>query len=166
MYTIRKLGPLRAHSSSAGLNALSVSAALLTAGGLFYTNSMQQRTFCSAASLSNVEKGKRLAARAAIDAHVKNGMNIGIGSGSTIVYGIERLAERIKQENLRIKVVPTSFQSEQECIKRGELGRSLYAIECEVQAPILFKHSPICSHGIFRHSSIYLKPNSSFGCHN
>lgn len=38
---------------------------------------------------------------------------VGIGSGSTIVYAVERLAERVKKENLSIVCVPTSFQAKQ-----------------------------------------------------
>ena len=62
-------------------------------------------------TLSPVESAKRLAARRAIDEWVKDGQVVGIGSGSTIVYGIHRLAERVRDEGLRVQCVPTSFQS-------------------------------------------------------
>jgi ribose 5-phosphate isomerase A len=42
---------------------------------------------------------------------VEDGMVIGLGTGSTIAYSMERLSERI-QKGLRIKGVPTSFQAE------------------------------------------------------
>ncbi|KAJ8318324.1 hypothetical protein KUTeg_003415 [Tegillarca granosa] len=35
---------------------------------------------------------------------------VGVGSGSTIVYAVQRLAERIKDEGLNVVCVPTSFQ--------------------------------------------------------
>lgn len=35
---------------------------------------------------------------------------VGIGSGSTIVYAVERLSERVKKEGLKLVCVPTSFQ--------------------------------------------------------
>lgn len=35
---------------------------------------------------------------------------LGVGSGSTIVYAVERLAERVHLENLHVVCVPTSFQ--------------------------------------------------------
>lgn len=38
---------------------------------------------------------------------------VGIGSGSTVVYAVERLAERVNQENLKIICIPTSFQAKQ-----------------------------------------------------
>jgi ribose 5-phosphate isomerase A len=42
---------------------------------------------------------------------VEDGMVIGLGTGSTIAYSMERLSERI-QKGLRIQGVPTSFQAE------------------------------------------------------
>lgn len=62
---------------------------------------------------STIESAKQLAAHKAVDENVKDGMNLGIGSGSTIVYAVERLAERVKAERLKIVCVPTSFQSHQ-----------------------------------------------------
>lgn len=44
---------------------------------------------------------------------------MGIGSGSTIVYAIERLAEKIKEENLDIQCIPSSFQSRQLLLKHN-----------------------------------------------
>mmetsp|Transcript_17158 Transcript_17158/g.33626 ORF Transcript_17158/g.33626 Transcript_17158/m.33626 type:complete len:238 (-) Transcript_17158:278-991(-) len=63
--------------------------------------------------MSGIEKAKDLAARAAVDEFVRDGMAVGIGSGSTIAYAVVRLAERIKEENLKIVCVPTSFQAKQ-----------------------------------------------------
>lgn len=45
--------------------------------------------------------------------HVKSGYKVGIGSGSTIVFAVDRLAQRVKCENLHVKCVPTSFQARQ-----------------------------------------------------
>ncbi|XP_038256263.1 ribose-5-phosphate isomerase isoform X1 [Dermochelys coriacea] len=59
------------------------------------------------------EEAKRVAAWAAVDNHVKNNQVLGIGSGSTIVPAVHRLAERVKQENLNIVCIPTSFQARQ-----------------------------------------------------
>src|SRR5512136_1192841 len=42
---------------------------------------------------------------------VEDGMVIGLGTGSTIAYSMERLSERIRK-GLRIQGVPTSFQAE------------------------------------------------------
>ena len=52
--------------------------------------------------MSGVEAAKRLAARAAVDAFIKNGHRVGIGSGSTVVYAVERIAERVKADKLEV----------------------------------------------------------------
>lgn len=64
-------------------------------------------------SSMSLEAAKRIAAAKAVDEHVRNKLKIGIGSGSTIVYAVQRLAERVKSENLDIICVPTSFQAKQ-----------------------------------------------------
>uniref|UniRef100_A0A674D0J5 ribose-5-phosphate isomerase n=1 Tax=Salmo trutta TaxID=8032 RepID=A0A674D0J5_SALTR len=56
------------------------------------------------------EEAKKLAGYAAVDNHVQNNQVVGVGSGSTIVYAVDRLAERVRQEKLNIVCVPTSFQ--------------------------------------------------------
>lgn len=59
----------------------------------------------------NFEVGKKAAAFKAVDNHVQSGNLVGVGSGSTIVYAVKRLSERIQDGSLRdIKCVPTSFQ--------------------------------------------------------
>nr|CAG4649542.1 EOG090X0ACL [Scapholeberis mucronata]SVE93773.1 EOG090X0ACL [Scapholeberis mucronata] len=65
-----------------------------------------------------VENAKRLAAFKAVDNHVVNGV-IGIGSGSTVVYAVERLAQRVKEEGLEVICVPSSFQAKQLIIQHG-----------------------------------------------
>jgi len=42
---------------------------------------------------------------------VNNGDVVGVGTGSTVFFFIERLAERVNKEGLKIKAVTTSFQS-------------------------------------------------------
>lgn len=70
--------------------------------------------------MSSAEAGKKAAAYKAVDNHVKDNQVIGIGSGSTIVYAVERLAQRVRDEHLKVKCVPTSFQSRQ-LITKNEL---------------------------------------------
>ncbi|VVC37731.1 Hypothetical protein CINCED_3A013985 [Cinara cedri] len=69
------------------------------------------RTPSGADKVQNVSK--MCAAHTAVDKHVKNGMKLGIGSGSTIVYSIQRLAQRVKDESLAVVCVPTSYQARQ-----------------------------------------------------
>lgn len=60
-----------------------------------------------------LESAKKIAAYRAIDEYVKNNSIIGIGSGSTIIYAVDRLVERVKEERLNIVCIPTSFQARQ-----------------------------------------------------
>lgn len=71
------------------------------------------KRFSSVHNKMSLESAKKIAAEKAVDEHVRNKLKIGIGSGSTIVYAVKRLAERVKNENLDIVCVPTSFQAKQ-----------------------------------------------------
>ena len=54
------------------------------------------------------------AARQAVDEYVQSGFVVGIGSGSTVVYAVERLGELVEETKLsNIKCIPTSFQAKQ-----------------------------------------------------
>ena len=57
--------------------------------------------------LSATDLAKDTAARAAV-ALVQDGMRLGLGSGSTAVFMVRRLAERIKAEGLRLRCAATS----------------------------------------------------------
>lgn len=50
---------------------------------------------------------------------VKDGQVIGVGSGSTVYVALFALATRVKQEGLRIKVIPASQESTMTCIQLG-----------------------------------------------
>lgn len=69
--------------------------------------------------MSSLESAKRIAAEKAVNEHVKDKLVIGIGSGSTIVYAVNRLVERVKAENLDIVCIPTSFQAKQLILNNG-----------------------------------------------
>lgn len=43
---------------------------------------------------------------------VRNGMRLGLGTGSTTAYALRALGRRIQQEGLEIQGVPTSFEAE------------------------------------------------------
>ncbi len=53
---------------------------------------------------------KRAAGYKAADM-VQDGMVVGLGTGSTVYYMIERLAERIQNEGLKVAGIPTSHQT-------------------------------------------------------
>ena len=56
---------------------------------------------------------KELAAR------VRDGEVIGVGTGSTVDLALDEIAKRVKQEGLRLTVVPTSLQSAWKCQEAG-----------------------------------------------
>lgn len=61
----------------------------------------------------SLDAAKKLAAAKAVDDCVKNNTVLGVGSGSTIVYAVERLKQRVAKENLNVVCIPTSFQARQ-----------------------------------------------------
>ncbi len=65
-----------------------------------------------------VEKAKKNAALEAVK-HVEDNCVIGLGSGSTIAYAVEELGKKIKLENLRVKAVPTSYQTLMLAVRYG-----------------------------------------------
>ena len=60
--------------------------------------------------LSPIEKAKFTAAKRAVD-YVKDGMRVGLGTGSTAAWMVRCLGERIKDEGLRVTGVPTSTRT-------------------------------------------------------
>ena len=69
------------------------------------------------ADLSPIDKAKFVAARRAV-AMVENGMKLGLGTGSTAAWMVRCLAERMREEGLRVTGVPTSSRT-------AELARQL-----------------------------------------
>lgn len=57
--------------------------------------------------LNPIDKAKFVAAKRAVD-FVEDGMKLGLGTGSTAAWMVRCLAERIREEGLRIVGVPTS----------------------------------------------------------
>ncbi len=61
---------------------------------------------------------KKIVAERAVDEYVKDGMNVGLGTGSTAYYAILRIAEKV-EEGYDLTCVATSVQSEQIARERG-----------------------------------------------
>jgi ribose 5-phosphate isomerase A len=70
------------------------------------------------------EKAKRAAGYQAADM-VKEGMVVGLGTGSTVYFTIERLSERIR-DGLQITGIPTSFQT---ALRAREAGIPLTTLD-------------------------------------
>jgi ribose 5-phosphate isomerase A len=51
--------------------------------------------------------------------HVKDGLVVGLGSGSTVAYAIEEIGKRMKNEKINVLGVPTSYQSFILAVKNG-----------------------------------------------
>ena len=59
--------------------------------------------------------GKEAAARFAVS-KVKNGMTVGLGTGSTATFAIQALSERIAAEGLQIRGIPSSERSREQAL--------------------------------------------------
>jgi len=72
-----------------------------------------------------VSRGKEAAGRAAAEL-VRDGMVVGLGTGSTVRFVLERLAERVRDERLAVRGVPTSLDTER---RARALGIPLIALD-------------------------------------
>lgn len=63
--------------------------------------------------ISNLEEKQKIAEKIARIA--KNGDVIGVGSGSTSFLAIQAIAKRVKEENMKIKAIPTSKEIAMVC---------------------------------------------------
>jgi len=107
---------------------------LVYACGLRATSSRILTSFVRMSSaqakvLTPVESAKQRAARDAVDEFVKDGMSVGIGSGSTVEYAVARIIEKVQEGKLSLAAcVPTSFQAKQLITEGGlplsDLSRS------------------------------------------
>jgi hypothetical protein len=78
------------------------------------TSSNQQEASYQMANpekLTTSERGKRFAAYECAQAEIRDGLNLGIGSGSTVKYLVDWMHEKNATGGLQhIRCVPTSFQ--------------------------------------------------------
>lgn len=70
-------------------------------------------------------RAKEAAGRAAAEL-VRDGMTVGLGTGSTVQFTLERLAERLREEKLALRCVPTSLDTER---KARALGIPLVTLD-------------------------------------
>jgi ribose 5-phosphate isomerase A len=63
--------------------------------------------------LTGIDKAKQLAGYKAVDDFVKSGMVVGLGTGSTAAFAVERVGQKIKSGELKdIICIPTSVATE------------------------------------------------------
>ncbi len=72
------------------------------------------------------ERKKKEKAAESVASMVKDGMVIGLGTGSTAELAIAKLGERIEKEELEILGVPTSLRSEMVAVESGIRVTSLF----------------------------------------
>jgi len=60
---------------------------------------------------SHIEISKMVVGERAVE-FVRDGMILGLGTGTTVRYFIEKLAEKIKKESLEIIAIPTSIETD------------------------------------------------------
>ena len=80
---------------------------------------------------------KRIAAEAAVDAYVKDGMNVGLGTGSTAYYAIRRICEPVYEHvDNHFSPLPAHYVSE-------------FRLRRDRMAGLISEMSEICSKGEF-----------------
>lgn len=72
-----------------------------------------------------IELGKKNAAEKAVEENVRKNMILGVGSGSTVVFAVKKIAEINRKNELNLKCIPSSFQSYQLIIENGLILGSL-----------------------------------------
>ena len=70
-----------------------------------------------AAELSPIDRAKYVASRRSVD-FVEDGMKLGLGTGSTAAWMVRCLAERVREDGLKVTCFSTSTRT-------AELGREL-----------------------------------------
>ena len=70
--------------------------------------------------MADMTEVKKALGREAVDRFVVDGMKLGLGTGSTAIWAVRRVAERIREGSLKgIRAVTTSLQSELEARRLG-----------------------------------------------
>ena len=75
--------------------------------------------------LTPIDRAKFAAARRAVDL-VEDGMKLGLGTGSTAAWMVRALAERVREENLRLTCVATSRRTAE---LRREVGLKILPLD-------------------------------------
>lgn len=68
--------------------------------------------------MMNIDASKKRVGEAVVK-YIKDGMKIGLGSGSTMFYMVQKLGERVKEEGLNIVGIPTSRETAEWANKFG-----------------------------------------------
>lgn len=69
--------------------------------------------------MSKAEEAKKLVGLSEMDNLMRNKQVLRIGSGSTVAHAVQQIAGRMKQGNVNLVCVPTSFQVRQFILQSG-----------------------------------------------
>merc|ERR1719310_2258854 len=79
-----------------------------------------QLRMAAAAELTGIDKAKQLAGYKAVDDYVKSGMVVGLGTGSTAAFAVERVGQKLKSGELKdIIAIPTSERTREQAEELG-----------------------------------------------
>lgn len=72
---------------------------------------------CSAGAVSSVEELKKATGYKAVDDYVSSGMVVGLGTGSTAYYAVERLGQKLASGELKdVVAIPTSVRTKDQAL--------------------------------------------------
>lgn len=122
--------PPTAFKSPSTMRFLSASVLLASSAAAFQTTpSFAPRTLSSARFMSTVSQDelKKQVGYKAVDDYVKSGMVVGLGTGSTAYFAVERVGELLKSGELKdILAIPTSVRTKEQA---EELGIPLVTLD-------------------------------------
>lgn len=92
----------------------------LTCGVLGYQAINEMYVKRSVSSCSKSEEAKKLVGYSSIDRYIQSGMVIGLGTGSTAKFAVERLGQKLKSGELKgILAIPTSEATRTQALECG-----------------------------------------------
>jgi len=96
--------------------------------------SRSRSTLAAAAEALSQDELKKMVGYKAVDDYVKSGMKVGLGTGSTAAFAVERLGELLKSGELKdIIAVPTSVRTKEQA---EELGIPLVTLDEESELDV------------------------------
>jgi len=105
-----------------GSSALMASTIIIGAGTLLFSTTFcdDQKTAVKKGKLFDQKALKRLVGYKAVDDYVSDDMIIGLGTGSTAFFAVERVGQLLKDEKLsNIWAIPTSKATEMQALSLG-----------------------------------------------
>ena len=80
------------------------------------TTCQQPKAFAAGATLTQDEL-KKMVGHKAVDDYVKSGMIVGLGTGSTAYYAVERVGQKLKSGELKdVIFIPTSERTKEQAL--------------------------------------------------